>query len=77
MHPGEIDEPALLRAPEQGSIRAVSDYRMRSNVYAKPPLDRWYCMITSNTVTQAGATLMSDMVTQPLLNSLATGNDRL
>lgn len=77
MHPGVVDEEGLLSALQQDSIRAISDYPMTSRAFLDLPLDRWYSMNTSNTVTQAGAKLMSDIVTESIVNLLSTGNDPL
>lgn len=74
-HPGIINEKALFEVLNSRSIRAVSDYPM-SNQFDTLPLSHWYCMNNSNTVTEAGAKLMSDMSTQSMLNLLATGNDQ-
>jgi D-3-phosphoglycerate dehydrogenase len=74
-HPGIIDEHALLDVLKLGTIRAISDYPMLSE-FAELPLGRWYCMNNTNTITEAGAKLMSDTATTSLLNLLATGEDQ-
>ena len=75
-HSGVIDEAALYDALNDERIRAISDYPMKSDVRFKDlPLDRWYCMNTSNTITESGAKLMSDTATRSLLNVLKTGQD--
>jgi phosphoglycerate dehydrogenase-like enzyme len=76
MHPGVVDEYALLHALQQGRIRAISDYPMKETGFDELPLERWYCMNGTNTITHAGAKLMSDMATQSLLNLLNTGDDQ-
>lgn len=76
MHPGVIEEDALLAALESQSIRAISDYPMKDERFKELDLDRWYCMNTSSTITHAGAKLMSDMATTSLLNILETGDDQ-
>jgi D-3-phosphoglycerate dehydrogenase len=75
-HPGVIDEAALYEALSSEHIRAVSDHPMKSDArFNDLPLDRWYCMNTSNTITEAGAKLMSDTATNSLLSILKTGKD--
>lgn len=77
-HPGVIDEAALYEALSSQHIRAISDHPMKSDArFHKLPLDRWYCMNTSNTITESGAKLMSDTATNSLLNVLGTGTDGL
>lgn len=75
-HPGIINPDALYNVLETGSIRAISDYPMdeRFNDFS---YDRWYCMNTSNTVSEAGAKVMSDMVTESMINLLEHGHDSL
>jgi phosphoglycerate dehydrogenase-like enzyme len=76
-HPGVIDEAALYEALSSEHIRAVSDHPTKSDVrFTDLPLDRWYCMNTSNTITEAGAKLMSDTATESLINVLTTGKDK-
>jgi phosphoglycerate dehydrogenase-like enzyme len=76
-HPGVIDEAALYEALSSEHIRAISDHPMKSDArFSDLPLDRWYCMNTSNTITEAGAKLMSDPATVSLINILTTGNDK-
>ncbi len=75
-HPGVIDEEALYHALESGHIRAISDHPMKDERFKTLPLDRWYCMNTSSTITEAGAKLMSDQATSSLLNVLRTGEDK-
>lgn len=74
-HPGIIDEQALLDALKQERIRAISDYPMLKE-FDNLPLGRWYCMNNTNTITEAGTKLMSDMATQSMLNLLSTGEDQ-
>jgi hypothetical protein len=73
----KIDEEDLLSALQQDSIRAISDYPMTNKAFTDLPVDRWYSMNTSNTVTRAGAKLMSDTVTGSIINLLSSGNDPL
>lgn len=76
-HPGVIDETALYEALDSKRIRAISDHPMKNDArFNDLPLDRWYCMNTSNTITESGAKLMSDTATTSLLNVLQTGEDR-
>lgn len=75
-HPGVIDEVALYEALSSEHIRAISDHPMKSDArFNELPLDRWYCMNTSNTITESGAKLMSDTATTSLINILQTGKD--
>lgn len=74
-HPGIIVEDDLYQSLQNGSIRAISDYPMGEK-FASLPLTNWYCMNTSNTVTEAGVKLMSDTVTSSIINFLATGDDQ-
>lgn len=75
-HPGVIGEAALYEALSSERIRAISDHPMKSDArFNDLPLDRWYCMNTSNTITEAGAKLMSDTATNSLINILKTGQD--
>jgi phosphoglycerate dehydrogenase-like enzyme len=74
-HPGVIVEEALYNALAESRIRAISDHPMENERFSELPLDRWYCMNTSSTITESGAMLMSDQATNSLLNILKTGND--
>ncbi|MHB1865390.1 MAG: NAD(P)-dependent oxidoreductase [Candidatus Saccharimonadales bacterium] len=74
-HPGVINEVALLDALTSQRIRAVSDHPMEDERFNGLPLDRWYCMNTSNTITEAGAKLMSDKATTSLINVLTKDED--
>lgn len=74
-HPGIIVEEALFDVLRQGHIRAVSDYPMSSK-FDELSLSHWYCMKSSNTITEAGSKLMSDMATESMINLLTTGKDQ-
>jgi len=75
-HPGVIDEAALYEALSSKRIRAISDHPMKSDArFNDLSLNRWYCMNTSNTITESGAKLMSDTATKSLINILNTGED--
>jgi phosphoglycerate dehydrogenase-like enzyme len=74
-HPGIIDEDALFEELQHGRLRAISDHPM-SPKFNDVPTRHWYCMKTSNTITEAGVKLMSDMAVHSMLNLLKTGNDR-
>jgi lactate dehydrogenase-like 2-hydroxyacid dehydrogenase len=74
-HPGVIDELPLYETLNSSRIRAMSDHPMSDPRFADLPLDRWYCMNTSSTITEAGAKLISDTATNSLINVLATGKD--
>jgi lactate dehydrogenase-like 2-hydroxyacid dehydrogenase len=74
-HPGIIAEDALLEALQQGRIRAISDYPMSSKEFDDLPLGSWYCMNSSNTITEAGSMFMSDMATSSMVNLLTHGSD--
>jgi lactate dehydrogenase-like 2-hydroxyacid dehydrogenase len=74
-HPGIIAEDALLEALQQGRIRAISDYPMSSKEFDDLPLGSWYCMNSSNTITEAGSMFMSDMATSSMINLLTRGSD--
>ncbi len=75
-HPGVIDEEALLKTLKEGRIRVISDYPMSLPEFEKLPFSRWYSNKTSNTITEAGAKLMSDTITDSMLNILAGKDDR-
>jgi len=74
-HPGVIVESALLKELQQSRIRAISDDPMSAE-FSALPLSHWYCMNSSNTITEAGSRLMSDMATESMLSVLATGKDQ-
>jgi gluconate 2-dehydrogenase len=75
-HPGVIKEEALLAVLEDRHIRAISDHAMSIENFSQLPLDIWFCMNTSSTITEAGVELMSDMATTSLLNILKSGTDQ-
>ena len=75
-HPGVINDDALFDALSSKQIRAISDYPMDDDRFNDLALDRWYCMNTSNTITEAGAKLMSDEVTNSLINVLTKNTDK-
>jgi len=75
MHPGVIDEDALLEALRQRHFRAISDYPM-GEAFDELPLSHWYCMNSTNTVTKAGVKLFSDMAVNSMLNLLEDGKDQ-
>ncbi len=75
--PGIIVEDALYDAINSGRIRAIADHRPASEKFNELPLASWYCMKSSNTITEAGSMLMSDTVTSSILNMLKTGTDSL
>ncbi len=77
MHPGIVNENALLRELESGRIRAASDNPAKNEAFKKLPLHTWYSFNGSNafnTVTELKLT--SDMATKSLLNVLETGTDQ-
>jgi len=74
MHPGVVDEDALFEALKRQHIRAISDYPM-SDRFNELPLSHWYCMNASNTITEAGVRLFSDMAVDSMLNLLKDGTD--
>ena len=77
MHPGVIDEEAMLRELKTGRIRAVSDYPMKNEEFKNLPMINWYCLNASNAFnTQASLKLTSDMATQSMINLLKTGGDK-
>ena len=76
MHPGIVNEDALLKELESDRIRAVSDNPAKGEAFKNLPLGTWYSFNGSNafnTVTELKLT--SDMTTQSLLNVLETGRD--
>lgn len=73
-HPGIIVENDLFEVLDKKHIRAISDYPMSAK-FNDLPFSNWYSMNSSNTITQAGSKLMSDMATSSLLNLLETGKD--
>ncbi len=75
MHPGVIVEADLLDALQSKKIRAISDYPMQDGAFDDLPLDSWYCMNQSHTLTSSSKTLMGDMATDSMLEALATGAD--
>jgi phosphoglycerate dehydrogenase-like enzyme len=77
MHPGIVEEDALLAELKSGRLRAVSDYPMTSEEFDGLPFSRWYCFNGSNgfnTVTETD--LVSDTVTESIINLIKTGTDR-
>lgn len=77
MHPGAIDEEAMLKELKTGRIRAVSDYPMKNEEFKNLPMSNWYCFNASNAFnTQASLKLTSDMATQSMINLLKTGEDK-
>lgn len=74
-HPGIIVETALLTELRKGRIRAITDHPM-SREFDSLPYSHWYSMNSSNTITEAGSKLMSDMATESILNVLAGGEDQ-
>lgn len=76
-HPGIIVEDALFEAISSGRIRAITDHRPTSEKFNELSPEQWYCMKSSNTITEAGSMLMSDMVTDSMINMLKTGSDTL
>jgi glyoxylate reductase len=75
-HPGIVNEKDLLDALKKKRIRAISDYPMSIKEFDELPISDWYCMNGSNTLTEAGVRLMSDMATDSIINVLKTGNDK-
>lgn len=76
-HPGIVVDDALFDAINMGHIRAIADHGPSSENFKNLPLSSWYCMKSSNTITEAGSMLMSDMVTNSMINMLGTGKDSL
>jgi D-3-phosphoglycerate dehydrogenase / 2-oxoglutarate reductase len=75
MHSGVINESALLKSLKQRRFRAISDWPM-SDEFDELPLSHWYCMNASNTITEAGVRLFSDMAVSSMLNLLENGKDK-
>lgn len=75
MHPGVIDESALLAALKQKRFRAISDWPM-GDAFNELPFSHWYCMNATNTLTEAGIKLFSDMAVASMLNILKDGRDQ-
>ena len=76
-HPGILVEDELFQAIKSGHLRAIVDHEPKSDSFNELPLSSWYCMKSSNTITEAGSMLMSDMATASLINMLETGEDAL
>lgn len=76
LHPGIIDEEALLSVLKIGRIRAISDYPMANKEYGNLPVTNWYSFKSSNTNSKAKIKKMSDMATDSIISFLKTGNDK-
>ncbi|HSX18487.1 MAG TPA: NAD(P)-dependent oxidoreductase [Candidatus Saccharimonadales bacterium] len=75
-HGKVIDEKALLKRLENGSMRAISDNPIENEAFKKLPLNTWFCFNGSNAFnTETEIKMTSDMVIRSLLNLLKTGND--
>ncbi len=73
MHDGIINEEALLKELENGRIRAVSDYPMKSEGFKKLSLGVWNSFNGSNAFnTKTELTLTSDTATQTMLDLLSS-----
>jgi phosphoglycerate dehydrogenase-like enzyme len=75
-HAGVIDEKALLNMLQKRTIRAISDHPMTPAGFSALPYSHWYCNKTSNTITKSGAKLMSDTITNSMLNILDGKDDK-
>ena len=77
MHPGIIDEGALLKELKNGRVRAISDYPMTSTEFKSLPVSNWFSFNGSNAFnTKSETMLVSNTVTNSLLNLLKNGEDR-
>lgn len=75
LHPGIIDELALLSILRTGKIRAISDYPMKSKEFDNLPVTNWYSFKSSNTNSKTKIKKMSDMATDSMVSFLKTGDD--
>lgn len=76
MHYGIINEQALLKELGVGRIRAISDAPAHDAAFKSLPPSHWFSFNGSNAFnTDTEIKLVSDTVTQSLLNLLETGTD--
>ena len=76
MHPGIINQDALLKALQSGKIRAASDYPMDDR-FNSLPLSTWYSFKGSNAFnTPEALQFTSDEAVKTLLNLLTAGEDK-
>lgn len=73
--PGVIVEEDLLGILEKRKIRAITDHKMSHEGFTKLPTSHYFANKTSNTITVAGAKLMSDTITDSMLNVLGGKED--
>ncbi|MDB5195495.1 MAG: hypothetical protein JWO84_679 [Parcubacteria group bacterium] len=77
MHPGIVNEDALLKELESGRIRAASDNPAKDEAFKKLSLGTWYSLNASNAFnTATELKLTSDMTVTSLLNVLEKGTDQ-
>lgn len=76
VHPGPINEEALLAELKSGRLRAISDYPMKNKDFKNLPVSNWYSFKESNTNSGAKIKKMSNAATQSMINVLKTGKDQ-
>ena len=77
MHPGIVNENALLKELQSGRLRAVSDNPAKSDEFKNLPFANWYSMNGSNAFnTYTELKLTSDMATDSIINLLKNGEDK-
>jgi D-3-phosphoglycerate dehydrogenase len=76
-HVKVIDEAALLKRLQAGTLRVISDNPIIDEEFNNLPLSTWFCFNGSNAFnTETEIQSTSDTATQSILNMLKTGQDQ-